>query len=62
MIKAVNTVKEAIEERKFKKGETVEQVGEWSEKIEQVITEADGNVRKLTGHIKEINSAAQVTE
>ena len=44
MIKAVNTVKEAIEEQKVNKGETVEEVGEWGEKIEQVTTEADGNV------------------
>ena len=44
MIKAVNTVKEAIEEQKVNKGETVEEVGEWGEKIEQVTSEADGNV------------------
>ena len=47
MIKAVNNFKESIEEKKFAKGETDEQVKTWGEEIENQLAEADDKAREL---------------
>lgn len=62
MIKAVATAKETIEEHKFEKGDSGDKVTKWGEPIEEVITDADANVRRLTSHIQEIASEVEATE
>ena len=44
---AVNTLKESIEEKKFSKGETEEQVTEWGADAESMLAEADECTRKI---------------
>ena len=56
MVNPVTAAKEGIEEQKFLK------VAQWGVPIEQVVTEADASVQKLTAQIKEINSAAEAAE
>ena len=62
MIKAVTTAKETIEEHKFEKGDSGDEVTKWGEPIEEVITDADANVRRLTSHIQEIASEVEAAE
>ena len=56
---AVNTLKESIEEKKFSKGETEEQVTEWGADAESMLAEADECTRKIAKQIKDMNLAAQ---
>ena len=56
MIKAVNNFKESIEEQKFAKGETDEQVKTWGEEIENQLTEADDKARELDQQIQHMET------
>ena len=56
---AVNTLKESIEEKKFSKGETEEQVIEWGAEAESMLAEADECSRKIAKQLKDMNRAAQ---
>ena len=47
---------------KFLKGKKEEEVLQWGVPIEQVITEADASIQKLTPQIKEISSTAEATK
>ena len=51
---AINTLKETLEEKKFAKGETDEQVAEWSEGYEQELATADENIRILAQRISQM--------
>lgn len=53
--KIVIEQKESIEEKKFSKSETEEQVAEWGTTFEQDLAKTDDCVRKLTQRIKEID-------
>jgi hypothetical protein len=57
--KVVIELKENIEERKFSKGETEEQVAEWGREIEQDLSKTDDYIRMLTQKIKEIDSCEE---
>ena len=52
---AINTLKETLEEKKFSKGESDEQVAEWSEAYEQELATADENVRILAQRINQMD-------
>ncbi len=52
--KVVIELKENLEEKKFSKGETEEQVAEWGREIEQDLAKTDDYIRKLTQKIKEV--------
>ena len=60
--RAINNLKEEIEELKFANGESDEQVQVWSENIEAVIANADEKVHNLRQHIKENEDAEQAAE
>ena len=53
--KIVIELKENIEEKKFAKGETEEQVAQWSRACEEDLTKTDETLRRLTQQIKEID-------
>lgn len=57
--KAVNSLKESIEEKKFAKGESEEDIAKWAEEYENELAEADDNVRRLAQQIKEIDRREQ---
>ena len=54
--KAVNELKETIEEKKFAKGEDDEAVSEWSKQYESELEEADEDITTLDQQIKEIDN------
>ena len=56
---AINTLKEAIEEKKFGKGESEEDVAAWAKDFEGELAKADENVRRLVQEIKEIDRREQ---
>ena len=53
--KAIINLKETIEENKFSKGESEEDVAEWAKEYEDGLAIADENVRRLAQQIKEID-------
>ena len=50
----VNTLKETVEEKKFAKGETEENVQEWSAEIETNLAEADRQIRRIDKKLEEM--------
>ena len=62
MIKVVNNFKESIEEQKFPKGETDEQVKTWGEAIENQLTEADDKARELNQQIQHMETGQWVAK
>jgi biopolymer transport protein ExbB/TolQ len=54
--KAVNELKETIEEKKFAKGEDDQTVAEWSKQYESELEEADEDITTLDQQIKEIDN------
>ena len=59
-VEATNTLKETIEEKKFSKGETVENVRQWAVDIEDIIGQADQCVKELTNQLETINRDAKL--
>ena len=59
---AVSTQKESIEEKKFSKGESEEEVSVWGAKGEELLAEADECTRKIAKHLKSMIAAAQDAE
>ena len=57
--KAIINLKETIEEKKFSKGESEEDVAEWAKEYEDDLAIADENVRRLAQQIKEIDRREQ---
>ena len=53
--KLVIDLKESIEEKKFSKGESEEQIAEWGAEFEAQLEKTDACLRKLTQRIKEID-------
>ena len=60
--KAVSTQKESIEEKKFSKGESEEEVSVWGAKAEELLAEADSCMRKIAKHLKSMIAAAEEAE
>ena len=61
-IKAVNNLKEQIEEQKFAKGESEDEVRTWGEEAENLLAEADEGVKKLAKHIQQMQADRQAAE
>ena len=59
---AVSTQKESIEEKKFSKGESEEEVSAWGAKAEELLAEADECTRKIAKHLKSMIAVAQDAE
>ena len=53
--KAIINLKETIEEKRFSKGESEEDVAKWAEEYEDGLAIAEENVRRLAQQIKEID-------
>ena len=53
--KAINDLKETIEEKKFAKSESEDDVAKWAKEYEDELANADENIRRLAEQIKEIN-------
>lgn len=53
--KAFNTLKESIEDKKFPKGESEENVAKWIEEIDRHLAEADEVTGRLVQQIKQMN-------
>lgn len=56
---AVNNLKETIEEKKFSKGESEEDVAQWSKVYEDELAMSDENIRMLARQIKQIDCREQ---
>ena len=59
---AVSTQKESIEEKKFSKGESEEEVSVWGAKADELLAEADECTRKIAKHLKSMIAAAEDAE
>lgn len=59
---AVSAQKESIEEKKFSKGESEEEVSVWSTPAEELLAEADESTRKIAKHVKSMIATAQDAE
>ena len=59
---AVSTQNESIEEKKFSKGESEEEVSVWGAKAEELLAEAGECTRKIAKHLKSMIAAAQDAE
>ena len=57
--KAVNSLKESIEEKKFSKGESEDDVAKWAQEFEDELAKADESIRRLTEQIKEVDRREQ---
>ena len=53
--KAINDLKETIEEKKFAKSEREDDVAKWAKEYEDELANADENIRRLAEQIKEID-------
>lgn len=62
IVETVNALKETIEEKKFGKGESEEEIAEWSEDIDKQLEEADEASRKINRLIKIIDQQEQEVE
>ena len=59
---AVSTQKESIEEKKFGKGESEEEVSVRGAKADELLAEADECTRKIAKHLKSMIAAAEDAE
>ena len=59
---AVSAKKEGIEEKKFSKEESEEEVPEWGAPAEKLLAEADESTQKIAKHLKSMIAAAQDAE
>lgn len=59
---AINSLKETIEEKKFGKGESEEDIATWAGEIDNELAMADESIRKLTQIIKECDLRDQDDE
>ena len=55
----VNRLKETIEEKKFAKGESEEQIQEWGAETELLLAEAGQQIRRIAGKLTEMSSTEQ---
>ena len=62
IVTTVNALKETIEEKKFTRGESEEDIAEWSKEFEDYLEEADEKTRCLKQQIKSIDLQEQEVE